>query len=250
MHRDIKPDNFLIGTGKDSNTIYVIDFGLAKHYKDPKTGQHIPYRDGKSLTGTARYASLNTHLGMEQSRRDDLEGLGYVLVYFLKGCLPWQGLQAKDHKEKYEKIKNKKQSIPIEKLCEGLPSEFTMYLKYCRTLRFDEDPIYTHLRRIFDILFKEEAYTMDHNFDWVELIKLKKKSDCEAIKLMIDPELKKTWKNDEEKSNLPKELVEQQGLAKKPLVKGVPSNGLKTNMAQPAKSRGEYMKPRDAVLYE
>lgn len=247
MHRDIKPDNFLIGTSKDADTIYVIDFGLAKHYKDPKTGLHISYRDGKSLTGTARYASLNTHLGIEQSRRDDLEGLGYVLVYFLKGCLPWQGLQAKDHKEKYEKIKNKKQLISIEKLCDGLPAVFTMYLKYCRTLRFDEDPSYVHLRRLFEIHFKEKAYTMDYDFDWVELMKLKKKSDNEAIKLMLNPELKKISKNDEEKSNLSNSLIEHQGLAKKPLAKG---NGLKTNMAQPSKSRGDFMKGKEMPIFE
>lgn len=94
---------------------------MAKRFRDPKTGNHIPYRDGKSLTGTARYASINTHLGIEQSRRDDLESLGYVLVYFLLGELPWQGMKAKTMKEKYEKIMEKKISTPIDTLCKGFP---------------------------------------------------------------------------------------------------------------------------------
>lgn len=93
LHRDIKPDNFLMGVNRKSHQVYLIDFGLSKRFMDPKSGQHIPYRTGKSLTGTARYASVNTHLGLEQGRRDDIEGLMYVLLYFLRGSLPWQGLQ-------------------------------------------------------------------------------------------------------------------------------------------------------------
>ena len=116
LHRDIKPDNFLMGVGRRQHYVYVIDFGLTKRYRDSRTGQHIPYKDGKSLTGTARYASLNTHVGIEQSRRDDLECLGFVLIYFLMGGLPWQGVKAKTRNEKYEIIKNMKVKIPIEEL--------------------------------------------------------------------------------------------------------------------------------------
>lgn len=100
----------------------MIDFGLAKRFKDPRTGQHIPYKSGKSLTGTARYASLNTHLGIEQSRRDDVEAVVYVLLYFLKGSLPWQGLTARNKNDKYKKIMEMKMSISAENLCRNCPS--------------------------------------------------------------------------------------------------------------------------------
>merc|ERR1712019_65618 len=131
-----KPDNFLIGLGKRKlNQVYIIDFGLAKKYRDPKTHQHIPYVEHKSLTGTARYASINTHLGIEQSRRDDLESLGFVLMYFNRGSLPWQGLPARTKKEKYEKIRDKKLSTQIESLTKNLPEEIGLYLGYCRSLK-------------------------------------------------------------------------------------------------------------------
>ncbi|KAG0504224.1 hypothetical protein M758_1G015300 [Ceratodon purpureus] len=169
LHRDIKPDNFLMGLGRRANQVYIIDFGLAKKYRDPSTHQHIPYRENKNLTGTARYASINTHLGIEQSRRDDLESLGYVLMYFLRGSLPWQGLKAGTKKQKYEKISEKKMSTPIEVLCKNYPSEFASYFHYCRSLRFDDKPDYAYLKRIFRDLFIREGFQFDYVFDWTIL---------------------------------------------------------------------------------
>ncbi|XP_038068329.1 casein kinase I-like isoform X2 [Patiria miniata] len=166
IHRDIKPDNFLMGLGKKGNLVYIIDFGLAKKYRDVHTHQHIPYRENKNLTGTARYASINTHLGIEQSRRDDLESLGYMLMYFNLGSLPWQGLKAATKRQKYEKISEKKMSTAIETLCSGFPPEFATYLNYTRSLRFDEKPDYSFLRQLFRNLFHRQGFTYDYIFDW------------------------------------------------------------------------------------
>ncbi|XP_047944491.1 casein kinase 1-like protein 2 [Salvia hispanica] len=169
LHRDIKPDNFLMGLGRRANQVYVIDFGLAKKYRDSSTHQHIPYRENKNLTGTARYASVNTHLGIEQSRRDDLESLGFVLMYFLRGSLPWQGLKAGTKKQKYEKISEKKVSTSFEALCRGYPTEFASYFHYCRSLRFEDKPDYAYLKRIFRDLFIREGFQFDYVFDWTIL---------------------------------------------------------------------------------
>ncbi|XP_022721795.1 casein kinase 1-like protein 10 isoform X2 [Durio zibethinus] len=166
LHRDIKPDNFLMGLGRKANQVYVIDYGLGKKYRDLQTHKHIPYRENKNLTGTARYASVNTHLGVEQSRRDDLESLGYVLMYFLRGSLPWQGLKAGTKKQKYDKISEKKMLTPIEVLCKSYPSEFTSYFHYCRSLHFEDKPDYSYLKRLFCDLFIREGYQFDYVFDW------------------------------------------------------------------------------------
>lgn len=166
IHRDIKPDNFLMGFGQFSRYVFMIDFGLAKRYRSPRSGRHIPYREDKSLTGTARYASINAHLGIEQSRRDDLESLGFVLMYFLRGTLPWQGLKAKTKKEKYDKITEKKISTSIDSLCRGYPEEFATYMNYCRSLRFDDKPDYNYLRRLFRSLFRKNGFRFDYVYDW------------------------------------------------------------------------------------
>ncbi|KAJ3202763.1 casein kinase I [Entophlyctis luteolus] len=195
IYRDIKPENFLIGrlprrselAAKAGNNpdpygvvsnhspqnphaaaqIYIIDFGMAKLYRDPKTKQHIPYREKKSLSGTARYMSINTHLGREQSRRDDLESLGHVFMYFLRGSLPWQGLKAATNKEKYEKIGQKKQNTGIKELCEGFPEEFALYMKYCRELKFEETPDYDYLRGLMNKVLARNGELDDGVFDWM-----------------------------------------------------------------------------------
>ncbi|KAI8613168.1 kinase-like domain-containing protein [Chytriomyces sp. MP71] len=196
IYRDIKPENFLIGrlprrselaakagpnnpdpygvvsshspqNPHPAAQIYIIDFGMAKLYRDPKTKQHIPYREKKSLSGTARYMSINTHLGREQSRRDDLESLGHVFMYFLRGSLPWQGLKAATNKEKYEKIGQKKQSTAIKDLCEGFPEEFSLYMRYCRELKFEETPDYDYLRGLMNKVLARIGETDDGLFDWM-----------------------------------------------------------------------------------
>ena len=172
-----------MGIGKRGNQVNVIDFGLAKKYRDPKTHLHIPYRENKNLTGTARYTSINTHLGVEQSRRDDMESLGYVLMYFLRGQLPWQGLKAATKKQKYDRIMEKKMTTPTETLCRGFPNEFAIYLNYCRSLRFDDKPDYSYLRKLFRDLFVREGFQYDYVFDWS--VQQKSQDDSQAAALQL-----------------------------------------------------------------
>ncbi|KAJ7439524.1 kinase-like domain-containing protein [Mycena galericulata] len=166
IHHDIKPENLLIGIGNRGQQVNVIDFGLAKKFRNPKTHLHIPYRQNKGLIGTARYTSINTHLGVEQSRRDDLESLAYVLLYFLGGTLPWQGVEAPTKEQKYDRIMMKKITTPPEILCGGFPTEFSIFLNYTRALCFDDKPDYSYLRKLFRDLFGRRGYQDDSVFDW------------------------------------------------------------------------------------
>ena len=168
IHRDIKPDNFAIGYD-DPCQIYILDFGLAKKYRSSKTLKHYPMIKHSRLTGTARYASINALRGYEQSRRDDLESLGYVLAYLKRGSLPWQGMAAKTKEEKYAKILNKKLNISIEKLLKNEPQELINFIKYCKILKYEQDPDYEYLIELFkNIFMKTLKEKIDYKFDWVD----------------------------------------------------------------------------------
>jgi len=166
VHRDIKPDNFLMGRGPFENVVFLIDYGLCKRFVDPDTKEHIPFREGKQLTGTARYASLPAHLGYEQSRRDDMEALGYMWLYFLQGKLPWQGLRLGEGSAKYEAIQRCKLELSLRELCKGVPREFYEYLKLCRKMEFTDTPNYAAMRRLFARLMHKEGLANDYAFDW------------------------------------------------------------------------------------
>jgi serine/threonine protein kinase len=164
IHRDIKPDNFLICTATEPHVLYIIDLGLAKRYKSPEN-VHLKQSNGKSIVGTARYSSINSHLGIELSRRDDLESLGYMLIYFAKGSLPWQGLPADTKQDKYALIGKMKQEVPLTELCGGLPAVFQDYMSYVRSLEFKERPNYKYLYDILVACFKQQEFVWDAH-DW------------------------------------------------------------------------------------
>ena len=166
IHRDIKPDNFVFGVGSRSTLLHIIDLGLAKKYRDLQTHDHVNYSEDRGLAGTARYVSINVHQGVEQSCRDDLESVGYVLISLVKGKLPWQGLDAGSKVEKYDLISQAKVDTPLEVLCEELPVEFFQYMQRVRALRFDERPNYPLLRGLFMNLMVKMNYAFDYQYDW------------------------------------------------------------------------------------
>jgi serine/threonine protein kinase len=174
LHRDIKPDNFLIGTGQMKNKIYLIDLGLSKKFLNTLTNEHIAYKTNTSFTGSFRFSSIRNHKGIEQSRRDDLESIGYMLIFFLKGKLPWQGLTASTKAKRSKQIYQIKKETSLEQLCDGLPKEFLLYMKYCMNLKFEQTPNYEILKNLFISLFKINKYDLDYIYDWNLVAKFKK----------------------------------------------------------------------------
>lgn len=170
IHRDLKPENFVMGGDPErSHVLYLIDYGLSKRYLDSRTHVHVTYKEGKSLTGTARYCSINAHLGIEQSRRDDIEALGYIILYFLKrGFLPWQGIRgAQDPQTKNVRISEKKINTRPEALCRDEPPQILNFLTYARGLKFEETPDYVSCREFFASLVDRHNWDRDFVFDWV-----------------------------------------------------------------------------------
>ena len=190
IHRDLKPENIMMGRGNDSNTVYLIDFGISKSILDMK-GEHIPYREGKPFIGTCRYASLSAHEGRELGRKDDLESLGYVILYLMQGSLPWQAIRAPD-KERIKGVGKMKKDTPFEILCKDLPIEFITYFRYVRSIKFTELPNYKLIYDIFNNIAERENINLQSvdSVEWSQTsylaIKKKKtpakRASCQNLK--------------------------------------------------------------------
>ena len=182
IHRDIKPLNLTIGKD-DPNVIYLIDFGFAHKFRSSRTGKHIRYHNIKKVLGSLRYLSINANKGYEQSRRDDLESLAYMLIYLAKNNLPWIDLEKQDIQKikKYTLVLRSKMKINPQKLCLGLPQEFARYLTYVKKLEFEQDPNYTFMRKLFLDILNRDNYTNDLKFSWILNKKIKIGIDIKSV---------------------------------------------------------------------
>lgn len=166
LHRDLKPDNFTIGSiSNEINKIYCIDFGLAKKFLQSNGNQIPEIQNAYKFLGTARYASITAHKGSTQSPKDDLEALGYLLIYFYKGKLPWQNLRYRNKEKRNNMIMKLKMETPREKLCSGLPPEFLTFFKYIDSLEYSETPRYDSIIKMFEKLYISRGYT-DKQLEW------------------------------------------------------------------------------------
>ncbi len=218
IHRDIKPDNFVMGRGDKNHIVYIIDFGLSKKYFSVSKNLHIKFTQNKKLTGTARYASINAIKGCEQSRRDDLEAIGYVLMYFLRGSLPWQGLKNKKGEDRYIKIYEKKKNTTPEELCKNFPEEFTEFIKYTRHIQFESKPDYDYLRGLLKHILNKYNECIDYYYDWdKEKPNIKENNIIYTNDYHIEYNGKNEWlKNKDEKFN--KKMEKASNIYSKPKV--------------------------------
>ena len=192
IHRDIKPDNFVMGAKELNARLYLLDFGLAKKYRSSRTLVQYPYIKKKKLTGTARYASIHALEAYEQSRRDDLEAVGYVLMYFLRGELPWQGLKVRSKEDRYKKILEKKKEITSSELCRNYPQEFYQYVEYTKNLEYEENPDYGMLKKLFlDVIMKRKE-KMDYVYDWTTNEDLRIRKEIKENENNLEEDNKKT----------------------------------------------------------
>ena len=166
LHGDIKPENFLIGK-KDPRIIYIIDFGLSKKYRSDRSGRHIQFCVTKKMTGTARYASTNNLRGVEISRRDDLESLAYMIIYFIMKKLPWQGIRANNLQNRYKKIYYMKKKLIEDEMFLKMPQEIQNFYKDIKKLKFEEEPNYNKLKEYFRELLIKNNLKEDNNFSWI-----------------------------------------------------------------------------------
>ena len=166
IHRDIKPANIAIGLEDKKKYLYLLDFGLSKKYRSSTTKKHNPFTQNNKLIGNARYSSINALEGGTQSRRDDLESLGYLIIFLLVGKLPWQGKVSHSKEDKYYKIREIKRQTSAQKLCEGLPSQIEEYVKYTRNLQYESNPNYNYLKNLFLNILKKDNLVLDYYYDW------------------------------------------------------------------------------------
>ena len=196
IHRDIKPSNFLFGNNSSNNNwIYLIDFGLAKKYREDNSNKHHEMKKGKKLIGTARFSSINAMEGLSQSRRDDLESLGYMLIYFLKGKLPWQNFLIKNKEERYNKIKQTKKEIAINELCSNCPEEIGQYITYVKKLKYEEEPNYNYIKNLFYEILNKTGNKFYYLYDW------------DNTKTIIDVNLESDFIDEENNLNLPLDKI-------------------------------------------
>eukprot|EP01061_Rhynchopus_euleeides_P008791 TRINITY_DN17959_c4_g1_i1.p3 TRINITY_DN17959_c4_g1~~TRINITY_DN17959_c4_g1_i1.p3 ORF type:complete len:315 (+),score=114.02 TRINITY_DN17959_c4_g1_i1:94-945(+) len=167
LHRDIKPENFLLGLRDARRTLHLVDFGLSDRFYDGTVRRHKPYREGCTVYGTPYFSSLTSDRGCEQGRRDDVESLGYSLVYLVKGTLPWIGLKgAGPMNTWHRRVAEMKERMPLAELCEGLPSEFSTIISHARGLKFSEKPDYGFIKEIISRRYAKLGFAADNQYDW------------------------------------------------------------------------------------